>query len=462
MAVDTTTNIEMPPSIQRVAFASAIGATVEWYDFFLYGVVTPLVFNKLFFPNYDPVVGTLLAYTTFFVGFVSRPIGGIIFGHYGDRIGRKGVLVLTLLIMGVATFLIGCLPTYESIGIWAPALLLVLRVLQGFGIGGEWGGAVLMAVEHAPGNRRGFYGSWPQIGVPAGLLLSAGVVALLSLLPDAAFLAWGWRVAFLLSAILVAVGLYIRLKIFETPAFARIKETGGEAKVPFLDLLRSHPRNILLGLGARFIEGVTFNIFGVFSIAYITTALGFPRQTALLGVIIASALMIVMLPIAGALSDRYGRRRVFGAGSLLIGALIFPSFWLMEMRSPGLIWLAIAVPFAFVYPLVYGPQAALFAELFDTRVRYSGVSFVYQFSGIFASGLTPIIATELLRVGDRTPWYICAYVVAVSLISATCVFAMKETRERDMTLDETGPVPAREPGLAREQTLARAPASRHL
>lgn len=430
---------EGAPSIKKVAFASAIGATIEWYDFFLYGVVTPLVFSKLFFPNFDPVVGTLLAYTTFLVGFVSRPVGGIVFGHYGDRIGRKGVLVLTLLIMGVATFLIGCLPTYESIGIWAPVLLLFLRVFQGLGIGGEWGGAVLMAVEHSPEGKRGFYGSWPQIGVPAGLLLSSGVVSLLSLLPDADFLAWGWRIAFLLSAVLVAVGLYIRLKIFETPAFAKIKETRQEAKVPFLDLLRTHPKNILLGLGARYIEGVTFNIFGVFTIAYITTALGLPRQTALIGVIIASALMIFMLPVCGMLSDRYGRRLVFGTGSILIGLLVFPAFWMMETRQAGLIWLAIAVPFAFAYPLVYGPQAALFSELFDTRVRYSGVSFVYQFSGIFASGLTPIIATELLRVGDRAPWLICGYVLIVSLISAVCVFAMRETHRRDMTVDETGP-----------------------
>ena len=434
---------EEPPSIRKVAFASAIGATIEWYDFFLYGVVTPLVFNKLFFPNFDPVVGTLLAYATFFVGFVSRPIGGVVFGHFGDRIGRKNVLVLTLLIMGVATVLIGLLPTYEQIGIWAPIMLLVLRIFQGLGIGGEWGGAVLMAVEHAPENRRGFYGSWPQIGVPAGLLLSAGAVSALSFLPDEQFLAWGWRIAFLVSAGLLAVGLYVRLKVLETPAFAQVKERGEEAAVPFLDLIRRHPRNILLGLGARYIEGVTFNIFGVFIIAYVTTALALPRQTALLGVIIASAVMIFMLPICGLLSDRFGRRAVFISGSLLIGLLTFPAFWLMQSREPGLIWLAIALPFAFCYPLVYGPQAALFSELFDTRVRYSGVSFVYQFSGIFASGLTPLIATELLRVGDKQPWLICGYVALVSLISAVCVFMMQETSRRDMTVDEarrtTGP-----------------------
>ena len=251
-------------SIGTIAFASAIGTTIEWYDFFLFGVVTPIVLNKLFFPNFDPLVGTLLAYTTFFVGFVSRPIGGIIFGHYGDRIGRKTVLILTLLIMGIATFLIGLLPTYDSVGIWAPVLLLILRVFQGIGIGGEWGGAVLMAVEHSPTGKRGFYGSWPQIGVPAGLLLSSGMVYLLSYLPEKDFFSWGWRVAFLISAILVAVGLYIRLKIMETPAFTRIQASDKVANVPFVELFRTHGKNTLLGLGARYIEGVTFNIFGVF------------------------------------------------------------------------------------------------------------------------------------------------------------------------------------------------------
>jgi len=422
-------------SIGTIALASAIGTTIEWYDFFLFGVVTPLVFNKLFFPNFDPLVGTLLAYTTFFVGFISRPVGGIIFGHYGDRIGRKTVLVLTILIMGTATFLIGLLPTYASVGIWAPIMLLFLRVFQGIGIGGEWGGAVLMAVEHSPAGRRGFYGSWPQIGVPAGLLLSSGMVYLLSYLPEADFFSWGWRIAFLISAVLVAVGLYIRLKIMETPAFTRIQETKKVAHVPFVELWRTHGKNTLLGLGARYIEGVTFNIFGVFIVGYLAGTLGLPRQTALAGVMIASAIMIIMLPIYGNLSDRIGRRRMFAVAGLLIGVLSFPAFWLMQSKDPLLIWIAIAVPFAFVYPAVYGPQAALFSELFDTRVRYTGISFVYQFSGIYASGLTPIIATALLPMGNNKPWLICAYVLAVSVISALSVFAMTEAHKRDMAVD---------------------------
>ena len=418
-----------------IAFASAIGTTIEWYDFFLFGVVTPLVFNKLFFPNFDPLVGTLLAYTTFFVGFISRPIGGIIFGHYGDRIGRKTVLVLTILIMGVATFLIGLLPTYATVGIWAPVMLLFLRIFQGIGIGGEWGGAVLMAVEHSPAGRRGFYGSWPQIGVPAGLLLSSGMVYLLSYLPEADFFSWGWRIAFLISAVLVAVGLYIRLKIMETPAFTRIQESDKVVHVPFFELWRTHGKNTLLGLGARYIEGVTFNIFGVFVVGYLAGTLGLPRQTALAGVMIASAIMIVMLPIYGNLSDRIGRRRMFGVAGILIGILSFPAFWLMQTKEPLLVWIAIAVPFAFVYPAVYGPQAALFSELFDTRVRYTGISFVYQFSGIYASGLTPIIATALLPMGGNKPWLICLYVLAVSIVSALSVFAMTEAHKRDMAVD---------------------------
>jgi metabolite-proton symporter len=422
-------------SIGTIAFASAIGTTIEWYDFFLFGVVTPLVFNKLFFPNFDPLVGTLLAYTTFFVGFISRPIGGIIFGHYGDRIGRKTVLVLTILIMGIATFLIGLLPTYASVGIWAPVMLLFLRIFQGIGIGGEWGGAVLMAVEHSPAGRRGFYGSWPQIGVPAGLLLSSGMVYLLSYLPEADFYSWGWRIAFLISAVLVAVGLYIRLKIMETPAFTRIQESNKLVHVPFFELWRTHGKNTLLGLGARYIEGVTFNIFGVFVVGYLAGTLGLPRQTALAGVMIASAIMIVMLPIYGNLSDKIGRRRMFGVAGILIGILSFPAFWLMQTKEPLMIWIAIAVPFAFVYPAVYGPQAALFSELFDTRVRYTGISFVYQFSGIYASGLTPIIATALLPMGGNKPWLICLYVLAVSIVSALSVFAMTEAHKRDMAVD---------------------------
>jgi MFS transporter, MHS family, shikimate and dehydroshikimate transport protein len=426
-------------SIGTIAFASAIGTTIEWYDFFLYNTMTALVLNKLFFPNADILISTLLAYVTSFVGFLSRPIGGIIFGHYGDRIGRKTVLILTVLIMGIATFLIGLLPTYATAGVWAPLMLLALRVFQGIGIGGEWGGAVLMAVEHSPGNRRGFYGSWPQIGVPAGLLLSAAVVSLLSLLDNDDFFGWGWRIAFLLSAVLVVIGVYIRLKIMETPAFQKAQEEHKIAAVPIAELFRTHTKNTLLGLGARYIEGVTFNIYAVFCVFYLTSTLHMTRQNALSAVMIASAIMIILLPVCGQLSDRIGRRALYGIAGLLIGVLTFPAFWLMQQLSPVLTVIAVTVPFGIVYAAVYGPEAALFSELFDTRVRYTGISFVYQFSGIFASGLTPIIATALLPVGGNQPWLICLYVLVVSIISALSVLAMTPRHDADIAIDQKAP-----------------------
>ncbi len=442
--------VQMPHTahkIGRIAMASAIGAIIEWYDFFLYGVVATLVFNKLFFPSYDPLIGVLLSYTTFAIGFVARPIGGIIFGHYGDRIGRKTILVLTLLIMGLATMLIGLLPGYASIGVAAPILLLVLRVFQGIGIGGEWGGAVLMAVEHAPEGKRGFYGSYPQVGVPAGLMLSAGVVALLGLLPNDAFMLWGWRAAFLLSVVLVAIGLFIRLRILETPDFTEVRASGTAVTMPVMEMLRRHTRNTLLGVGARYVEGVCFNMWGVFIISYATQTLHLARATALLGVILGSGIMIPMVPVFGALSDRFGLRRVYGCGAIAIGLLAYPSFWLMQTAGaahPLLVWLGIVIPLSFAYPAVYGPQAALFSSLFPANVRYTGVSFCYQFSGVFASGLTPLIATALLAYGGGMPWYMCGYVVLVALISFACVLAMPAARLAEVGLV----IPAAMPGVA--------------
>jgi MFS transporter, MHS family, shikimate and dehydroshikimate transport protein len=425
---------EQTSSIQRVALASAIGCIIEWYDFFLYGVVAGLVFNKLFFPNVDPLVGTLLAYATFAVGFVARPLGGVIFGHFGDKLGRKSILVLTLIIMGLATFAIGLVPTYASIGIAAPIALVLLRVFQGIGIGGEWGGAVLMAVEYAPDKQRGFYGSWPQVGVPAGLALSTGVVALLSLLPDKQFLDWGWRLAFLFSAVLVLVGIYIRSRLFETPAFRRVQAARSHVAVPFVELFRSSSKEVFQGMGARYIEGVGFNLYGVFSISFLTSAaIGLPRTKALLIVTAAAFIMIFMIPFFGRLSDRVGRRKVFMWGSLASGLLCFPAFWLiLTTKDPIWIFVAILIPFGLVYPAVYGPEAALFSELFTTRVRYTGVSFVYQFSGIFASGLTPLIATSLLQRADGKPWLVCGYVLVVSLVSLVSAYSMTERSGQPM------------------------------
>jgi MFS transporter, MHS family, shikimate and dehydroshikimate transport protein len=434
MTTEAISNAPAQADIRKVAMASAIGCTIEWYDFFLYNTFAALVFNKLFFPSFDPLVGTMLAYATALVGFIARPIAGILFGHFGDRLGRKKMLILTLLIMGIGTFLIGLLPTYENIGVWAAALLLVLRIAQGLGVGGEWGGAVLMAVEHAPDGRRGFYGSWPQMGVPGGLALATGMVALFSSLPGDMFLQWAWRIPFLLSIVLVGVGIYIRLKLLETPAFTRVQETQIVSRVPFMDLIRNHRKQILLGMGCRYIEGVAFNIYGVFVITYLVTALKLPRITALLAVTIASIVMLFFIPAFGRLSDTLGRRGVFGTAALLTGLLAFPAFWLMSTAGNNglLVALAIIIPFGIVYAAVYGPEAALFSELFDTRVRYSGISFVYQFSGIFASGLTPIIATALLKQNDGQPWLVATYMLIVGVISALSAWALRETAQADI------------------------------
>ncbi|BAN26147.1 MFS transporter [Caballeronia insecticola] len=407
--------------MRKVVVASLIGATIEWYDFFLYGVVAGIVFNKLYFPSGDPLISTMLAYGTFAVGFLSRPLGGVIFGHFGDRLGRKSMLVMTLTIMGVATVLIGMVPTYAQIGIWAPSLLLLLRVLQGIGLGGEWGGAVLMAFEYAPENKRGFYASIPQIGLALGLCLSSGVVAALSLtLTDAQFLAWGWRLAFFLSFALVLIGMYIRLNVMETPEFARIQKTGGESRMPILEVLSKYPGNTIAGMGARFIDGVFFNVFGVFSISYLTGTLHLQRTDALLGVMVAAFVMIFTIPFFGRLSDRIGRARIYFWGSLATGLSAFFGFWLMKNSGGNtmLAWLAVVIPLGVVYASIYGPEAALFAELFDANVRYSGISFVYQFSGIFASGISPIIATWLLQRNGGDPWMIASYCLGAGIISA--------------------------------------------
>lgn len=412
-------------TIRKVVISALVGASLEWYDFFLYGVVAGIVFNKLYFPSGDITVSTMLAYATFAVGFVTRPLGGVIFGHFGDKLGRKSMLVITLMIMGIATFLIGLIPTYDQIGIAAPLLLLLMRVMQGIGLGGEWGGAVLMAYEYAPKEKRGFYASLPQIGLAIGLCMASGIVALLSwLLTDAQFMAWGWRIAFLLSGVMVAVGMYIRLSVQETPEFAAVKEHNAELRIPFVDMIRRYPGNVLKGMGARYIDGVFFNIFGVFSINYLSNTVKISRTDALIGVMVSALVMIFTIPYFGRLSDRIGRTKVFMWGSIITALSSFPAFWLMTHAQGNvtLIWLSIVIPFGILYAAVYGPEAALFCDLFDAKVRYTGISFVYQFSGIFASGITPIIATALLKSGGGEPWQVCMYVVFAGAVSATCAW----------------------------------------
>jgi MHS family shikimate/dehydroshikimate transporter-like MFS transporter len=413
-------------SIRPVILASFIGTTIEWYDFFLYGTAAALVFNKLFFPNVNPLAGTLSAFGTFAVGFVARPIGGIIFGHFGDRVGRKSMLIYSLLIMGIATFIIGLLPTYASIGILAPILLVAMRFAQGIGVGGEWGGAVLMAVEHSTKGSRGFHGSWVQMGVGAGLLLSTITFTLFSSsLSQAEFLAWGWRVPFLLSVILIGVGLFIRLRIFETPIFARLKETQGETRRPIVEVLRQQPKDVLLAMGMRFAENGPFYIMSVFVLSYGEAHLQLPKSTMLTGVIIASTISLLVIPVYGALSDRIGRRPVYQAGALFTFLFAFPFFWLLDTRSPNLIWLAIALAVNVGHDPMYAVQAAYFSELFGTRVRYTGASLSYQLSSVFAGGLAPLVATGLLAwVGSSA---VAGYVVVMALITIVSTYLATET-----------------------------------
>jgi len=419
--------------IRTVALASFIGTTIEWYDFFLYGTAAALVFNKLFFPTFDPLSGTLASFGTYAVGFVARPIGGILIGHYGDRIGRKSMLVLTLLIMGVATFLIGLLPTYQTIGPWAAVALVVLRVAQGFGVGGEWGGAVLMAVEHAPHGKRGFYGSWPQLGVPAGLLTSTAVFYLFARLPQDEFLAWGWRVPFLVSIVLVVIGLVIRLRLLETPAFTKIKESGTRSQQPIMEVLRKYPKEVLIAMGARFAENGSFYVYTVFVYVYATQQVGLDRGTVLIAILIASGCELFAIPFFGALSDRLGRRPVYLFGAGMTALFAFPFFWLLDTGSAPLVWLAVTVACAVSHAPMYAPQAAFLSELFGARVRYTGASLGSQLSSVLAGGLSPFIATALFGRYGRDA--VAAYVIGMAVITLVAVFIAVETA-RDVDVVE--------------------------
>ncbi len=413
-------------SIRLVALASLVGTTIEWYDFFLYGTAAALVFNRLYFPTFDPLAGTLAAFGTYAVGFLARPIGGIIIGHYGDRIGRKSMLVLTLTIMGVATFAIGLLPTYAQIGPWAAVALVALRLAQGFGVGGEWGGAVLMAVEHAPAGARGFYGSLPQMGVPAGLLASTAVFAQFARLPQDQFLSWGWRVPFLVSIALVGVGLVIRLRILETPLFLRIKETRSETPRPVVDVLRRHRKEVLLAMGLRLAENGAFYIYTVFVLVYGTQRVGISRETLLNGILVGAASALIAIPLCGALSDRFGRRPVYLFGACVTALFAYPLFWLLDTGSTPLVWLALFVALVFAHAPMYGPQAAFLSELFGTRVRYSGASLGSQLASVIAGGLSPFIATALLPYGRGA---LATYVIAMALVTIVTVLIATETRE---------------------------------
>ncbi len=428
---------ERTASIRQVAGASLLGTTIEWYDFFLYVTAASLVFNQVFFPQFEPLVGTLLSYSVNAVAFIARPIGGAVFGHFGDRIGRKSMLIVTLLLMGVATFAIGCLPTYSQIGVAAPIILIVLRFLQGMGLGGEWGGAVLMAVEHSPENRRGFYGSFPQMGIPAGVILSSLVFLVLTAsLSNEQFLAWGWRIPFLLSILLVGVGLYIRLNILESPAFQSIKESGTAVQVPLVEVFKDHWRQLLIVAGAYLAQNVTFYILVAFTVAYGTEQLGFGRPAMVSIVVISSVASFFLLPAFALLSDRVGRKPLLLTGTVGMAVFAFVMFPLLDTGNYALMLLGHLMLTVF-QSMNLGPIATFFVELFSTRLRYTGATMGYQFGTIIAGGSALIIATALLDATGNA-LYISAYMAGVCVLSFIAIFAGAETYQRDIEEDTTG------------------------
>jgi MFS family permease len=407
--------------LRRAVIASTVGTTIEWYDFLLYSVVTGLVFGKLFFPKSDPLVGVLEAFAVYTVGFIARPIGAAIFGHYGDRIGRKAALIATLLITGIATFAVGLVPTYDSIGIWGAVILTVIRFIQGIGVGGEWGGSVLLAMEWARTNKhRGFIASWPQFGAPAGLLLANLAVLAFSALAGDQFLVWGWRIPFLLSIVMVGVGLYIRLGILETPAFQKLLAENRIEQAPVLEVIKRQPKEIILSALARTAEQAPAYIYLAFVFAYGTQVLHAPRNFLLMSLICAGVLSFFTVPFAGHLSDRFGRKRIYLIGAIATGIFGFIYFAMLNSLVPALIFLGIVLSFV-PHDVLYGPQAALIAECFTPRLRYSGSSIGYQLASITAGGPAPLIAAALLAwtgSGYTIAWYIaaCAVVTIVATV----------------------------------------------
>jgi metabolite-proton symporter len=412
----------VPTARRRAVAASTVGTSIEWYDFFLYGTAAALVFPDVFFPNSEPFVGILASFTTQFVGFAARPIGAAIFGHFGDRIGRKATLIVTLLFMGVATFLIGCLPGYDTIGVFAPILLVLLRIAQGIGVGGEWGGSVLLSMEWGSRERRGLMASMPQLGVPIGLLLSTGVFKLLTSIAGDGFNSWGWRVPFLLSIVLVGIGLYVRLRVLESPEFAALRQADRVVTLPVWEAVRRYPRQILAAAFVRMSEQAPFYLFITFVLTYGTEKVGASRDSLLTYTMIAAAIGLFSVPFFGWLSDRVGRRLVYGVGVVATAAFAFPYFGLLNTGTAGLILLGIVVSLI-VHDIQYGPQAALIAETFDSPVRYSGAGIGYHLASVIAGGPAPLIATAILRNTGSSTW-ISLYIIGCAVLSMLALLIM--------------------------------------
>lgn len=411
--------------------ASMAGTTIEWYDFFLYGTAAALIFNKIFFPALDPISGVLAAFATYAVGFLGRPLGGIVFGHFGDRLGRKCMLLLTLLMMGIPTIAIGLIPTYQQIGYWAAILLVAMRLLQGMAVGGEWGGAVLMAVEHAPPGRKGFYGSLPQTGVGAGLILSSLAMGAVARLPEADMLAWGWRLPFLASILLLGVGWLIRLKVPESPDFRQLERQNRKVRLPLLEVLRRYPRETLTIIGARSAENAWFYMSVTFALAYAANQLGIPRADLLAAIGAGAVLSLVTMPLCGHLSDRIGQRRLYFCGLLLLCAFVQPFFALLGTRDEQLVWWAMVLAVGVVFPILYAPESLLFARQYPTEIRYSGISLSVQLAGVLGGGFAPMLSTQLLEMADGEPRYVVLYLIGMGLVALFCTALMSPDPKPD-------------------------------
>lgn len=434
------TSVGNPAPMRRVIWASVLGTTVEYYDFTLYATTAALVFGTVFFPSGNALIGTLYSFATFFVGYLARPLGGVLFGHFGDRLGRKTILVITMLMMGLGTFAIGLIPSYQQIGIAAPLLLVLIRLIQGVGMGGEYGGGVLMALENAPVKRQGFFTSLVHIGTPAGVLIPVGLVTCLTtFLPDGAYQGWAWRLPFLLSIVLIGVGFFIRLKLTETPEFVVAREQRDTTKVPIQQVLSQFPGSVVLSILAKIAESGLFNIYYVVAITYVTTSLGQPKTPILMAVLIACLIECLTLPLFGALSDRIGRRRVYVSGALFQIVLAVPFFLMISTGNFALTTLALTLGLAIGHGSMYGAQAALFSNLYPVAVRYTGLSVTQQVGATLGGGLSPLIGTALLAIGSGWP-PLLIYVIGVAAISSVAAFQLRRGESADSlaTPESTG------------------------
>lgn len=421
--------------MRRILIASLVGSSIEWFDYFLYGTVAALVFNQLFFVNEDPAIGLLLSYASFALAFFIRPFGGVIFSHIGDRIGRKKTLVLTLSLMGVATFGMGLLPTYQAVGIWSPILLITLRLVQGLGIGGEWGGALLLAVEYAPAEKRGLFGAIPQMGVTIGMLLGTIALSIMTLLPESAFMTWGWRLPFIFSALLVFFGLWIRKGIDETPSFKKVKESGEVPKLPIVETLKNYWREVIIAVGAKVVETAPFYIFSTFVVSYATSNLGFSRTATLTAVMIATIITTILIPFMGMLSDKIGRKKLFIGGTIGMALFAFPYFWLLQQKSVLLLIIATVIGLGVIWAPITAVLGTMFSEIFDARIRYTGITLGYQIGAALAGGTAPLVATALLNRFNNSYVPVAIYIIFASVLSLAAIWAVKD--RSNQKLDET-------------------------